>query len=77
MILKYKLVLVWNIGLHVYSIVGVLNSVIYLIVGVCPFFDTVGQRLQMGKVSCLSTNQSENCPARYTSTTVYKCKRSI
>lgn len=42
--------------------------------GVCPFFDTVGQRLQMGGVSCLSTNQSESCSARYKSTTVYKYK---
>lgn len=42
MILKYKFVLVWNIGLYVYFIVGVLNSVIYLIVGVCLFFDIVG-----------------------------------
>lgn len=42
--------------------------------GVCPFFDTVGQRLQMGDVSCLSNNQSESCSARYISTTVYKYK---
>lgn len=72
---KYKLVLVWNIGLYI--IIGVWNSVVYFIVGVCPFFDTVGQRLQMGGVSCLSTNQSESCSARYKSTTVYKCKPSI
>lgn len=42
--------------------------------GVCPFFDTVGQRLQMTEVSCLSTNQNESCSARYISTTVYKYK---
>lgn len=75
MILKYKLVLVWNIGL--YFLVGIWNSVLYFIVGVCPFFDTVGQRLQMGDVSCLSINQNESCSARYISTTVYKCKPSI
>lgn len=42
--------------------------------GVCPFFDTVGQRLQMTEVSCLSTNQNESCSARYISSTVYKYK---
>lgn len=48
---------------------------IHFIVGVCPYFDTFGERLQMGTVSCQTG--SENCSARYVSTSVYKCKISI
>lgn len=48
---------------------------IHFIVGVCPFFDTIGEKLQMGIVSCRTG--SENCSARYLSTSVYKCKISI
>lgn len=48
---------------------------IHFIVGVCPYFDTFGERLQMGTVSCRTG--SENCSARYLSTSVYKCKISI
>lgn len=48
---------------------------IHFIVGVCPYFDTFGERLQMGSVSCQTG--SENCSARYVSTSVYKCKISI
>uniref|UniRef100_A0A8W8MJE0 Uncharacterized protein n=2 Tax=Magallana gigas TaxID=29159 RepID=A0A8W8MJE0_MAGGI len=40
--------------------------------GVCPYFDTFGERLQMGTVSCRTG--SENCSARYLSTSVYKYK---
>lgn len=47
---------------------------IHLIAGVCPFYDTIGKRLQMGSVSCLSDDPSQNCTTSYPSTSVYKCK---
>lgn len=42
--------------------------------GVCPYYDTVGKRLQMSSVSCKSNNTLQNCSTRYPSTHVYKYK---
>lgn len=53
------------------QLVEVCTTPLYL-QGVCPFFDTFGERLQMGTVSCQT--ESENCSTRYSSTSVYKYK---
>lgn len=55
------------------QLVEVCTSPIHL-QGVCPFYDTVGKRLQMSSVSCKSNNTLQNCSTRYLSTHVYKYK---
>ncbi|XP_078311891.1 uncharacterized protein LOC111101707 [Crassostrea virginica] len=52
------------------KLVEVCTETIYL-QGVCPFYDTGGKLLQMGKVSC-KVSATQNCSDRYISTTVYK-----
>lgn len=42
--------------------------------GVCPYYDTVGERLQMGDISCISNDPCKTCTARYLSTSVHKYK---
>lgn len=55
------------------QLVEVCTQAIFL-QGVCPYYDTVGKSLQMGSVSCLSDDPSQNCSTRYFSTSVYKYK---